>query len=137
MGIQLLLVCWLRPTTALSADEQSDTHVLYNWYTRKCALKVWITLTHTTGHTYSAYPWHQLCIAIGTHSNVVISISQSTKHRVTLFSYVAYCPESSAHRNVHHSLTGRYLLQKYWFSQYAQRKRMFFLRKRIQPFIYR
>ena len=26
VGIHLLLVCHLRPTTALSADEQSDTH---------------------------------------------------------------------------------------------------------------
>ena len=26
VGIRLLPVCYLRPTTALSADEQSDTH---------------------------------------------------------------------------------------------------------------
>lgn len=26
VGIHLLPVCWLRPTTALHADEQSDTH---------------------------------------------------------------------------------------------------------------
>ena len=29
VGIHLLLICFLRPTTALSADEQSDTHVTY------------------------------------------------------------------------------------------------------------
>lgn len=27
MGIHLLLICFLRPTTALLTDEQSDTHV--------------------------------------------------------------------------------------------------------------
>ena len=31
---------------------------MYCWFTRKCAMKVWITFTHTTGYTYSAYPWH-------------------------------------------------------------------------------
>ena len=29
VGIHLLPVCWLRPTTALHADEQSDTHAKY------------------------------------------------------------------------------------------------------------
>ena len=29
VGIHLLPVCHLRPTTALSADEQSDTHAKY------------------------------------------------------------------------------------------------------------
>ncbi len=27
VGVNLLLVCCLRPTTALQVDEQSDTHV--------------------------------------------------------------------------------------------------------------
>ena len=30
VGIHLLPVCYLRLTTALCADEQSDTHVKYN-----------------------------------------------------------------------------------------------------------
>ena len=48
---------WGLPQPTL-VDEQSDTHAMYCWFTRKCAMKVWITFTHTTGYTYSAYPWH-------------------------------------------------------------------------------
>ncbi len=45
-----------------------------------------------TGDTYSAYPWHHFCIVFGKQSSVVISISQSTKHHVTLFYYVVSSP---------------------------------------------
>lgn len=31
---QRLSICYLRLTTALQVDEQSDTHALYNWYNR-------------------------------------------------------------------------------------------------------
>ena len=44
---------------------------------------------------------------------VVISDSQSTKHRVTLFHYVVLCPLGSAHRNVHHSHYGQFAWQMY------------------------
>ena len=40
-------------------------------------------------------PWHQLRIVYSTHLNVVISDSQSTKHRVTLFSLCSANPRNS------------------------------------------
>ena len=39
VGIHPLLIRFLRPTTALSADEQSDTHVTYCWCTRKVCVE--------------------------------------------------------------------------------------------------
>ncbi|MBR4925991.1 MAG: hypothetical protein IKZ61_09600 [Prevotella sp.] len=39
VGIHLLPICYLRLTTALQVDEQSDTHAKNCCYARKCALK--------------------------------------------------------------------------------------------------
>ena len=59
---------------------------------------------------YSAYPWHQLRIVFDLQLIVVISTSQSTKHRVTLFHYVVPDRESSLHdRSIRRALR----LQKY------------------------
>ena len=54
---------------------------------------------------HSAYPWHQLRIVIDQRLNVVISDSQSTKHRVTLFHYVV--PVREYRRPTHGTLNGR------------------------------
>ena len=39
----------LRPTTALQADGQSDTHVGVCLCYRKCAMKAWLAFMHTPG----------------------------------------------------------------------------------------
>lgn len=53
VGIHLLLIRHLRPTTALCTDEQSDTHATYYKCTRKCAMKAWLAFKHTTDiHIY-------------------------------------------------------------------------------------
>ena len=52
-GHQLLSIRFLRHTTALSADEQSDTHVSIADIPAKCALKAWLAFTHTAGYTFS------------------------------------------------------------------------------------
>ena len=82
----------VRPTTALHADEQSDTHSKYCWYARKCAIKAWLAFTHTTGYTITAYPWHQTLRSLWHAIDCGSSTSQSTKHRVTLFHYVVSSP---------------------------------------------
>ena len=95
VGIHLLPVCWLRPTTALYADEQSDTHERIADYTRKCAMKAWIAFKHTTGTHIQHSRGIILRIVFDMHGDVVISTSQSTKHRVTLFHYVVFLSLSS------------------------------------------
>ena len=92
VGIHFLLVCHLRLTTALSADEQSDTHASYCLYTRKCAMKAWLAFMHTTGIHVQHSRGIILCIAFDQRLIVVISDDQSTKHHVTLFYYVVHIP---------------------------------------------
>ena len=135
MGIHLLLIRFLRPTTALSADEQSDTHVMYCCYTRKCAMKVWLTSTHTTGYTYSAYPWHQLRIVLGTQSSVVISGSQSTKHRVTLFPLCSALPDITCSRQSFHRTDALQNYENILNNCKSRRKyRKILLKKMLSPF---
>ena len=51
-------------------------------------MKAWIAFTHTTGTRIQHTRGIILRIVFDLQSSVVISISQSTKHRVTLFRYV-------------------------------------------------
>ena len=51
----------------------------------KCAQKAWLAFTHTPGIQFQHTRGIILRVVFGTQSTVVISISQSTKHRVTLF----------------------------------------------------
>ena len=59
VGIHRLFIRYLRPTTALCADEQSDTHVIYCSCTRKVCVEGMVSLNAHTGIYIPAYPWHQ------------------------------------------------------------------------------
>ena len=90
MGIHLLLICYLRPTTALSADEQSDTHECLLIHPLVCYEGIVCLQAHNGIH-FQHTRGIKLSVVFGTLCFVVISDNQSTKHRVTLFHYVVYC----------------------------------------------
>lgn len=92
MGIHILLICFLRLTTALQVDEQSDIHVDdMADAPDKCALKAWLALTHTRrGYIYQHTRGILLRFVIDLFLIVVISRNQLTKHRVTLLCYVVH-----------------------------------------------
>jgi len=102
VGIHLLLICFLRPTTALSADKQSDTHERIADKTRRCALKAWLALTHTTGYVFSipvtSTPqclWHSFFC--GNFRKPIDKASYDA------FPLCSIQPSNSIHLNGHHS----------------------------------
>lgn len=90
VGIHFLPVRYLRPITALQVDEQSDTHADVLLYLPKRCVEGLISLHAHFGELLQHTRGINSAFVIDLQSNVVISDSQSTKHRVTLFHYVAH-----------------------------------------------
>jgi hypothetical protein len=65
-------------------------------------MKAWLAFKHTTGIRIQHTRGIRLRNVFDLQLRVVVSISQSTKHRVTLFPLCSVQPYYSAHLNRHH-----------------------------------